>query len=50
MATTKATAASATAEPGIAATVDEYVNTVADAGASVAPQRFFTIPGRDPFD
>jgi ribonucleoside-diphosphate reductase alpha chain len=29
---------------------NEVVNTVADAEASVAPRRFFTIPGRDPFD
>ena len=28
----------------------EVVNTVVDAEASVAPRRFFTIPGRDPFD
>jgi ribonucleoside-diphosphate reductase alpha chain len=28
----------------------EVVNTIADAEASVAPRRFFTIPGRDPFD
>ena len=31
-------------------TPDEYVNTVVDEGASVAPRRFFTIPGRDPFE
>jgi len=28
----------------------EYVNVVVDAEAHVAPRRFFTIPGRDPFD
>ena len=28
----------------------EVVNTVVDEGAIVAPRRFFTIPGRDPFD
>ncbi len=28
----------------------EYVNTVVDGQATVAPRRFFTIPGRDPFD
>ncbi|HSF62569.1 MAG TPA: vitamin B12-dependent ribonucleotide reductase [Gaiellaceae bacterium] len=28
----------------------EVVNTIVDAEASVAPRRFFTIPGRDPFD
>jgi len=33
-----------------AATQDEIVNSVVDETASVAPQRFFTIPGRDPFD
>jgi ribonucleoside-diphosphate reductase alpha chain len=30
--------------------VEEFVNTVADADAVVAPPRFFTIPGRDAFD
>src|ERR671923_124670 len=29
---------------------DEFVNTVLDEEASVAPRRYFTIPGRDPFD
>src|SRR5687767_12616742 len=29
---------------------DEYVNTVVEAAASVAPRRLFTIPGRDPFE
>jgi len=28
----------------------EYVNSVLDDEASVAPPRYFTIPGRDPFD
>ena len=28
----------------------EYVNAVLDEEASVAPRRYFTIPGRDPFD
>ena len=28
----------------------EIVNTVVDGEASVAPRRFFTIPGRDPFE
>jgi ribonucleoside-diphosphate reductase alpha chain len=32
------------------ATQDEVVNTVVEADASVAPRRFFTIPGRDPFE
>ncbi len=30
--------------------IDEVVNTVVDEEASVAPRRFFTIPGRDPFE
>ncbi len=30
--------------------LEDYVNTVVDGEASVAPRRFFTIPGRDPFD
>ena len=33
-----------------ATAADEFVNTVVDAAAHVAPRRFFTIPGRDPFD
>ena len=28
----------------------EVVNIVVDDAATVAPRRFFTIPGRDPFD
>jgi len=31
-------------------TVDEVVNTVVDAEATVTPRRYFTIEGRDPFD
>ena len=31
-------------------TVEEVVNSVADAGARLGVRRFFTIPGRDPFD
>ena len=31
-------------------TPEDYVNTVVDEGASVAPRRFFTVPGRDPFE
>ena len=50
MATTKATPESATAAPNATAATDDYVNAVLDEGASVTPQRFFTIPGRDPFD
>ena len=29
---------------------EEYVNSVLDEEASVTPKRYFTIPGRDPFD
>ena len=29
---------------------EEFVNSVLDEEASVAPKRYFTIPGRDPFD
>ncbi len=50
MATTKATPQSAAAAAVEPAASDDYVNEVVDAGASVTPQRFFTIPGRDPFD
>ncbi len=46
MATTKATTEAATTS----AATDDYVNAVIDEGASITPQRFFTIPGRDPFD
>src|SRR6476469_7843999 len=31
-------------------TTDEVVNTVVDAETSVAPKRYFTVPGVDPFD
>ena len=31
-------------------TTDEVVNTVVDAEASVAPRRYFTVPGIDPFE
>ncbi len=48
MATTKATPAVETAATLL--TTDDYVNTVVDDSASITPQRFFTIPGRDPFD
>jgi len=50
MATTKATPQAVTAAPTAPVATDEYVNAVIDEGASVTPQRFFTIPGRDPFD
>ncbi len=49
-----ATAKEATSTPGetpaMPEAAQEYVNTVVDGEASVAPRRFFTIPGRDPFD
>ena len=50
MATTKATTESATTAPIRLAATEDYVNAVIDEGASVTPQRFFTIPGRDPFE
>src|ERR671925_1851935 len=37
------------AGPGAAAP-EEIVNTVVDEEATVAPRRYFTIPGRDPFE
>ncbi len=43
-----ATAKEATATP--LKGLDEIVNTVIDEGASVAPGRYFTVPGRDPLD
>ncbi len=43
MASTKASAAAETA-------VAEIVNTVVEDGASIGVERFFTIPGRDPFE
>ena len=36
--------------PKVETTPEEIVNTVVDSEASVAPGRFFTIPGRDPFE
>jgi ribonucleoside-diphosphate reductase alpha chain len=50
MATTKATPQAVTAAPTAPVATDDYVNAVIDEGANVTPQRFFTIPGRDPFD
>ena len=44
MASTKASAATETP------TVAEIVNTVVEDDASVGVERFFTIPGRDPFE
>jgi len=43
----------ATAEQALESTEaipDEIVNTVVHGEASVAPRRYFTVPGRDPFD
>jgi ribonucleoside-diphosphate reductase alpha chain len=42
--------ASAEGTQQAAATTEEYVNTVADDKASTAVKRYFTIPGRDPFE
>jgi ribonucleoside-diphosphate reductase alpha chain len=50
MATTKATPESAATATSEAGATDEYANVVIDEAASVTPTRFFTIPGRDPFD
>jgi ribonucleoside-diphosphate reductase alpha chain len=49
MATAKAKDPTTSTIPAATA-AEEYVNTVVDAEAQVAPHRFFTIPGRDPFD
>jgi ribonucleoside-diphosphate reductase alpha chain len=38
------------APQGTETTTDEVVNVVVDPEASVTPARFFTIPGRDPFE
>src|SRR5262249_38267652 len=35
---------------GTGTTAGEVVNTVVDGGARLGVRRFFTIPGRDPFD
>ncbi len=52
MATTKAgqSAETGTAATLVPAATDDYVNAVVDETASITPPRFFTIPGRDPFD
>src|SRR5215831_6205228 len=34
----------------VPATASEIVNTVVEEEASVAPPRYFTVPGRDPFE
>src|SRR5216683_6654164 len=49
MATAKAKDPTTSTIPAATA-AEEYVNAVVDAEAQVAPRRFFTIPGRDPFD
>jgi ribonucleoside-diphosphate reductase alpha chain len=49
MATAKEQAPQA-AEPTAGTVEGEIVNTVAQEDASVAPRRYFTIPGRDPFE
>src|SRR6188508_2565553 len=45
-----ATAKDATSQVAPVVEQDEFTNVVVDEAASVAPRRFFTIPGRDPFD
>src|SRR3989449_311043 len=42
--------ASAKASAGIETPLDEVVNAVVDGAASVGVERYFTIPGRDPFE
>src|SRR4051812_34539677 len=42
--------ASVEQQVGTDQTTDEVVNTVVDDGAKLGVRRFFTIPGRDPFD
>jgi ribonucleoside-diphosphate reductase alpha chain len=44
------TMATAEQAPATDRTTDEVVNAVVDAGTSVAPTRYFTVPGVDPFD
>ena len=46
---TKATTQT-TPESASAGAADDYVNAVLQEEARVTPTRFFTIPGRDPFD
>jgi ribonucleoside-diphosphate reductase alpha chain len=40
----------AAAQSAVAIADEQLVNTVVESEASVAPRRFFTIPGRDPFE
>src|SRR3954464_1713746 len=42
--------ASAEGTQNAAVATEEYVNTVADKTAGAAVKRYFTIPGRDPFE
>src|SRR5919109_2453529 len=49
MATARQAEAAAPAAGGLVPG-DEIVNTIVDEEASVAPRRYFTIPGRDPFE
>src|SRR5881398_1697953 len=42
--------ASAEGTESAAVATEEYVNTVADRTAGAAVKRYFTIPGRDPFE
>src|SRR5437868_14312609 len=42
--------ASVEQQQGTDTATDEVVNTVVDEGARLGVRRFFTIPGRDPFD
>src|SRR5919106_1002083 len=47
---TMATVEQATQDAGQTPVADEVVNTVVEQEASVAPRRYFTIAGRDPFE
>src|SRR6201990_227661 len=42
--------ASVEEKTGMSETLEEVVNTVVEEGARLGVKRFFTIPGRDPFD
>src|SRR5215203_298057 len=42
--------ATANEEHAVETAAEEIVNTVVDAGANLGVRRYFTIPGRDPFD
>ena len=45
-----ATARQAPQSETVAIDDEQLVNTVVEEEASVAPRRYFTIPGRDPFE